>query len=104
MKDMTMKRFALRTAVAGLFAAGTLALAGTATAASLGGTSADDAINQLTARGYNVQLNLNGARDEPLSVCIVNAVHGLPGGTVDQNAPAGQLSTVYVDVNCPPDN
>jgi hypothetical protein len=100
-----MKRFAVRTAIAGVFAAGTLALAGTAAAAPLGGTAADDAISQLKARGYNVELNLNGVRDEPLSTCVVNGVHGLPAGApAGSPAPAGQLTTVYLDVNCPPDN
>jgi hypothetical protein len=99
-----VKRFAVRTAVAGLFAAGTLALTGSASAAPLGGSSADDAINALKARGYSVQLNLNGTRDVPLSECTVNGVHGLPNGAAGQAAPAGQLTTVYLDVNCPPDN
>lgn len=99
-----MKRIAIGTAIAGTFVAGSLALAGTASAAPLGGSSADQAVNSLRARGYNVQLNLNGTRDVPLSECTVTGVNGLPRGSADQAAPAGQLSTVYVDVNCPPDN
>jgi hypothetical protein len=98
-----MTRLTTTAAIAGILAAGSLALAATAQAAPLGGSSADQAINDLKARGYNVQLNLNGTRDEPLSACTVTGVSGLPN-----NAPAGSaaqaFSTVYVDVICPPDN
>jgi hypothetical protein len=84
--------------------AGILALAGTAAAAP-SGSSADDTINQLKADGYNVQLNLNGTRDVPLSACTVTGLHGIPktvpvGGTTSPT----QFITVYVDVICPPDN
>ena len=36
-----------------------------------GGTSAADTANQLTSDGYNVELNLDGTRDVPLSECTV---------------------------------
>jgi len=101
-----MKRFtAAAAAIAGTFAAGSLALAATAEAAPLGGSTANDAVNELKARGYDVQLNLNGTRDVPLSQCLVTGVSGLPN-TSPVGAPAtpASFTTVYVDVNCPPDN
>lgn len=100
-----MKRFTAGVAIAGIFAAGSLALAATAEAASLGGSAANDVVNELQARGYNVQLNLNSTRDVPLAECTVTGVSGLP-----KNSPVGApatptgFTTVYVDVNCPPDN
>lgn len=98
-----MNRFSTAAAIAGTLAAGSLALAATAQAAPLGGSSADQAVNDLKARGYNVQLNLNGTRDVPLSECTVTGVHGLPN-----DAPAGSaaqiFTMVYVDAICPSDN
>jgi hypothetical protein len=71
----------------------------------LGGSSANDAVNELRAQGYNVQLNLNSTRDVPLSECTVTGVSGLPKTSpVGSPAPATQFTTVYLDVNCPPDN
>ena len=100
-----MKRFTAAGALAGIFAAGSLALAATAEAAPLGGSSANDAVNELRAQGYNVQLNLNSTRDVPLSECTVTGVSGLPKTSpVGAPAPATQFTTVYLDVNCPPDN
>ena len=100
-----MKRFTAAAALAGIFAAGSLALAATAEAAPLGGSSANDAVNELRAQGYNVQLNLNSTRDVPLSECLVTGVSGLPK-TSPAGAPAAatQFTTVYLDVNCPSDN
>ena len=100
-----MKRLITVAALSGMLAVGSVASASAAEAAALGGSPADQAINDLTSRGYNVQLNLNSTRDVPLSECIVTGVHGLPlAARVGSPAPAGQLTTVYVDVNCPPDN
>jgi hypothetical protein len=100
-----MKHFSTAAAIAAIFAAGSLAFAATAQAATLGGSSADTAINDLQARGYNVQLNLNGTRDVPVSACTVTGVHGLPNNApVGATAPATGLTTVDVDVVCPPDN
>ena len=81
-------------------------MAGTASVAPLEDGSAADAINQLRAQGYNVQLNLtNGYRDVPLSECSVLGVHGL-SGTDAAGKPLSQPRTciVYVDVNCPEDD
>jgi hypothetical protein len=63
-----MRRLAIGTATFGILAAATLGLAGTASAAPLEDGSAADAINQLKAQGYDVQLNLtNGYPFVPLS-------------------------------------
>lgn len=99
-----MKRYVMCTGIVGVLAAGALASAGTAAAAPLGGEPADQAINQLRADGYNVQLNLNGTRDVPLSQCIVTGVHGIPNSAPIGGQPTTQFTTVYVDVNCPPNN
>jgi len=50
-----------------------------------GGTSAADTVNQLTSDGYNVELNLDGARDVPVSECTVTGTHGIP-----KTAPPGR--------------
>jgi hypothetical protein len=101
-----MRRLAIGTATFGILAAATLGLAGTAAAAPLEDNSAADAINQLKAQGYNVQLNLtNGYRDVPLSECSVLGVHGLSGtDSAGQPLTSAEVGTVYVDVNCPEDD
>jgi hypothetical protein len=101
-----MRRFTIGTATFGILADATLGLAGTAAAAPLEDNSAADAINQLKAQGYNVQLNLtNGYRDVPLSECKVLGVHGLSGtDSAGKPLTPAEVGTVYVDVNCPEDN
>jgi hypothetical protein len=101
-----MRRFTIGTATFGILAAATLGLAGTAAAAPLEDNSAADAINQLKAQGYNVQLNLtNGYRDVPFSECKVLGVHGLSGtDSAGKPLTPAEVGTVYVDVNCPEDN
>ena len=96
-------RLEIGTATFGILAAATLGLAGTASAAPLEDGSAADAINQLRAQGYNVQLNLtNGYRDVPLSECSVLGVHGLSGtDAAGKPLTPAEVGTVYVDVNCP---
>ncbi len=97
-----MKHSTTVATIAGILAAGSIAFATAAEAAPLGGSSADQAVNDLTTRGYNVALNLNGPRDVPLSQCTATGVHGLPAGLpAGSPAPAGQFTTVYVDVDCP---
>jgi len=52
-----------------------------ATAAdSYGAISAADTVNQLRSDGYNVELNLDGTRDVPLSECTVT---GTPRNSQD---------------------
>ena len=77
-----------------------------AAADSYGGMSAADTVNQLRSDGYNVELNLDGTRDVPLSECTVTGTHGIPKLGPLGGAPVaqGQLVTVSVDVNCPPDD
>ena len=101
-----MRRLAMGTAVAGIVAGASLGLAGTASAATFEDGSAADAINQLKAQGYSVQLNLtNGYPDVPLSECKVLGVHGLSGtDAAGKPLTPAQIATVYVDVNCPDDN
>ncbi|WP_019970671.1 hypothetical protein [Mycobacterium sp. 141] len=63
-----------------------------------GTQSAADIVDDLTAQGYQVQINwVSGVSSEPLSRCKVTAIHNpdrSPGTT-----PAN--TTVYVDVSCP---
>lgn len=63
-----------------------------------GTRSAADTINDLTAKGYNVQINwVSGVSSEPLTRCRATAVHNpeRSAGTDPSN------TTVYVDVSCP---
>ena len=101
-----MRRLAIGTTTFGILAAATLGLAGTASAAPLEDGSAADAINQLKAQGYSLQLNLtNGYRDVPLSECKVLGVHGLSGtDSAGKPLTPAEVGTVYVDVNCPEDD
>ena len=101
-----MRRLAIGTTTFGILAAATLGLAGTASAAPLEDGSAADAINQLKAQGYSLQLNLtNGYRDVPLSECSVLGVHRLSGtDSAGKPLTPAEVGTVYVDVNCPEDN
>ena len=88
-----MKKFNIAIAVAGILAAGTLAVAPSAMAAPTGGSNAADTVNALRDMGYNVQLN--GTVSGPLSQCVVTGVHGLA------NADPTVFTTAYVDVSCP---
>jgi len=101
-----MRRLAIGTTTFGILAAATLGLAGTASAAPLEDGSAADAINQLKAQGYSLQLNLtNGYRDVPLSECSVFGVHRLSGtDSAGKPLTPAEVGTVYVDVNCPEDD
>jgi hypothetical protein len=99
-----MKGFLIATGLVGAFAAGSLALAGTAAAEdTLTSDPANVAITQLRSDGYDVQLNLNGPRDVPFSECSVDGVHGIPNNAPVDGGPTAQFTTVYLDVNCPPD-
>jgi hypothetical protein len=98
-----MKKFTITTVVVSTLAASALGLAGPATAAPTGTSSAADVVSHLQAEGYAVQLN--GSADYPLAQCTVTGVHGLSttdaaGDRVDP----GRFSTVYVDVSCPSDS
>ncbi|HEX4587068.1 MAG TPA: hypothetical protein VH185_03760 [Mycobacterium sp.] len=101
-----MRRLTIGTATFGIVATAAMGLAGTASAAPLEDSSADAAISQLRAQGYDVQLNLtNGYRDVPLSECKVLGVHGLSGtDSAGKPLTPAEVGTVYVDVNCPEDD
>jgi len=88
-----MKKFNIAIAVAGILAAGSLAVAPTAAAAPTGGSNAADTVKTLRDMGYNVQLN--GTVSGPLSQCITTGVHG-----VADNDPT-VFTTAYVDISCP---
>jgi hypothetical protein len=95
-----MQKFAIATAAAGIFAAGTMILPSTAAAAPTGGSNAADAVKTLRDMGYSVQLN--GSLTGSLSECTVTGVHGLSNtDAMGQRVDAGQFGTVYVDVSCP---
>ena len=88
-----MKKFNIAIAVAGILAAGSLAVAPAAAAAPTGGSNAADTVKTLRDMGYNVQLN--GTVSGPLSQCITTGVHGV----ADSNPTV--FTTAYVDVSCP---
>ena len=78
---------------------GAITLASAAAAAPVdSGQSAQSVIDDLKARGYNVEINwLTGYDTVPLSVCTVTNVNN-----PDDSPPrAGTFTTVYVDVSCP---
>ena len=63
--------------------------------------NAQDAVNALTAAGYNVQIN--GATVFPLSSCKVIQVEGLNNSNIDSDGKridSTKFDTVYVDVSC----
>jgi hypothetical protein len=93
-----MKNLSLATTIAGALAIAGLALAGAATAAPSGSDSAADVVANLQAQGYAVQLN--GTADEPLSLCRVTGLHGLPSSGAKAAEQAVQFTTVYVDITC----
>ena len=92
-----MRKISFTVAAATTSTAAALGLAGTAVAASTGGGNAADAVKELQAEGYNVQIN--GSVTDPLSACATTGVHGVPAA----GPHTGPLSftTVYVDVACP---
>ena len=53
-----------------------MGLAGAAVAAPTGGGNAADAVKELQAEGYNVQIN--GSVTDPLSACVTTGVYGVP--------------------------
>jgi hypothetical protein len=88
-----MNKFAIATTIAGILAAGAMAMPGAAIAAPTGGSNAADAVKDLQDMGYNVQLN--GTVRGPLSQCTVTDVHGLA------NSDPTVFTTAYVDISCP---
>ncbi len=63
-----------------------------------GSGSAETVIDELTAQGYNVEINwVSGVSSRPLSECRVLAIHNPSDGA----GPPTTFTTVYVDVSCP---
>jgi hypothetical protein len=63
--------------------------------------NAQDTVNALQAKGYNVQIN--GATVYSLSSCKVLGVEGLNNSNIDSagaRIDPTQFDTVYVDVSC----
>jgi hypothetical protein len=88
----------VRVAAAASLAAAAIGTASAATAAPSNVGSAQDTVNRLQGLGYNVALN--GSKTQPLSDCLVTAVHpGDPGSVA-----ASQFTTIFVDIACPPTN
>ena len=93
-----MKKSAHTAVAVSAIAGAVIGLVPTATAAPSNSGSAQDTVNRLQALGYHVALN--GSETAPLSQCIVTAVHPSDPG----NAVTTELSTVWVDISCPPTN
>lgn len=86
----------------GVLACAATLFAGPADAASYTGQSASAVAQDLTSRGYVVQFNQR--ENAPLSTCTVTGVDGLRGTTKNGAPHAAKGSTVYVDLNCEPDD
>jgi hypothetical protein len=91
-----MKNISFVVAAATAFSALAVGFAGTAAAAPTGGGNAAEAVKELQAQGYSVQIN--GSVTDVLTACGTTGVHGVPG------AGARSFTTVYVDVSCPDDH
>ncbi len=99
-----MRKISFTVAAATTFTAAAVGLAGAAVAAPTGGGNAADAVKELQAEGYNVQIN--GSVTDPLSACVTTGVHGVPN-TGNPSGPQPcpyPFTTVYVDVSCPDDH
>ena len=94
-----MRVLPIGTATFSTLAAATLGLIGTAAAAPTGGSNAADAVNQLQAQGYSVQIS--GDQNAPLSECITTQVSGLSGtSAAGKPLTPAEVGTVYVTVSC----
>jgi hypothetical protein len=98
-----MKMF-IAAACLGTLGVAALGMAGETAAAPSGFANfgnAQDTVNALQAKGYNVQVN--GATAFPLSSCRVLGVEGLNNSNIDSagsRIDPTQFDTVYVDVWC----
>jgi hypothetical protein len=88
----------------GALAIVTVGLAGSAAAAPSGFSNfgnAQETVNALQAKGFNVVLN--GAAIYPLSSCKVIGVEGLNNDNIDSagaRIDPSKFDTVYVDISC----
>ena len=100
---LRMKMF-IAAACFGTLAVTALGMAGETAAAPSGFANfgnAQDTVNALQAKGYNVQVN--GATVFPLSSCKVLGVEGLNNSNIDSagaRIDPTRFDTVYVDVSC----
>jgi len=97
-----MHRIAIVAASAGVLTAAAIGLTGFASAAPTGGSNAADAVNELQAQGFSVQIN--GDQGSPLSECSVTGISGLSGTNSKGQAYVQKGSTVYVGVDCDDDH
>lgn len=97
----------LRLFTAAAVCLGVLAVAGPADVAAAAPSgfanfgNAQETVNALQAKGYNVILN--GAAVYPLSSCKVTGVEGLNNSNIDSSGSRidpTQFDTVYVDISC----
>jgi hypothetical protein len=101
---LTVRTFTAAVACYGTLAVTALEMAGETAAAPSGFSNfgnAQDTVNALQARGYNVQIN--GATVFPLSSCKVIGVEGLNDSNIDSagaRIDPTKFDTVYVDVSC----
>ena len=66
-----------------------------------GAEPADQTIDELSAQGYDVQINwVGGYSDVALSQCSVKGIHNPDGPPTDRHP----IATVYVDISCPSNN
>ena len=99
-----MRTFTIAAAGIGTFAVTALGIASEAAAAPSGFSNfgnAQDTVNALQAKGYNVQIN--GAIVVPLSGCKVIGVEGLDNDNIDSTGARidpMKFDTVYVDISC----
>ncbi|MGX9791756.1 hypothetical protein [Mycobacterium sp. MMS18-G62] len=99
-----LKTVIVKVASLGVLAVSPLALLPAAVAAPSGFSNfgnAQDTVNALQAKGFNVVLN--GASVYPLSSCKVLGVEGLNNSNIDSSGAKvdpTQFDTVYVDISC----
>lgn len=99
-----MKTFTAAVACYGTLAVTALGMAGETAAAPSGFANfgnAQDTVNALQAKGYNVIIN--GGQAFPLSSCKVLGVEGFNNSNIDSagaRIDPTQFDTVYVDVSC----
>jgi hypothetical protein len=99
-----MRTFFVATVCFGSFAVTAVGNASEAAGAPSGFSNfgnAQDTVNALQAKGYNVQLN--GATVVPLSSCKVIGVEGLNNDNIDSTGTRidpTKFDTVYVDISC----
>jgi purine-cytosine permease-like protein len=92
-RSTEMKKIGFAVAAATALSAIAVGLAGAAGAAPTGGGNAADAVKELQAQGYGVQIN--GSVTDALTACSTTGVHGVPATC------SRSFTTVYVDVFCP---